>query len=144
MKPAFIAINLAACVLFSGCADHDDLGPLANFYHDCVGSRGPRQSYVRATLRRALAGDQTALHAVLTDNTDFGTGDNEAYSELPGILLGAVGDARYAEFVLSQTMEVQTAALSLLSPDQIPDFRHAYPRTAKLFYRQRHKHTRTV
>jgi len=110
------------------------LGPLEPFYHDCVGSRGTDQKYVRKTLRLALSGNESALQAVFTDKDHFGTGDNEAYSELPYILLQEIGDSRYSDFVKGQPASVQDAALCCLSPSFIPSFDSKYPKTSKLFY----------
>ena len=131
MRSKLIAFSLSTIFLLSGCAHYDDLGPLANFYHDCVGSSGPHQRYVRETLRRALAGDFTALHAVFTDHTNFGTGDNEAYTELPPIFLQTLGDNRYAAFAANQPEDVRASVLNFHS-EQIPDFARIYPKTAKL------------
>jgi hypothetical protein len=111
-----------------------DLGPLANYFrHDCVGARGPRRDEVHEVFKRALAGDHSAIRTVIMHRGDFGTGDNEAWSELPEIFLRVLGDAKYAAFVVSQPQAVQDSAL-FLSPEQLSDFEHRFPKTSKLYH----------
>ena len=144
MNPIVCVSAFVAVSFLSGCAGSSDLGPLSGYYrYDCIGARGPRRVYAHQTLQHALAGEHAALHAVFTDHTTFGTGDNEAWSELPGIFLRALGDDRYAAFVASQPKAVQSAALFLF-PEQIPHFTHAYPKTSKLFYARSQRNDRNA
>ena len=134
MRTTLHLISIASAVLLAGCASSNDLGPLSGYYrYDCVGSRGSHRGYVHDTFKRALAGDHAALYSIFHDRSTFGSGDNEAWSELPGIFLAALGDVRYSSFAASQPASIQTAALFLF-PEQLPDFIHTYPKTSKLFY----------
>jgi hypothetical protein len=142
MNPIVQVSAFVAASFLSSCASSSDLGPFSGYYrYDCIGARGPRRVYAHQTLQRALAGEHAALHAVFTDRATFGTGDNEAWSELPGIFLSALGDDLYAAFVVSQPKAVQSAAL-FLSPEQIPHFTRTYPKTAKLFYARSQRNNR--
>ena len=126
----------------AACATDPDLGPLAGYYrYDCAGARGPQRDRVREVFRRALAGEHAALRLVFTDRGTFGSGDNEAYSELPQLFLRTLGDERYASFVANQPAAVQESALSLF-PEQLPTFEREYPKTARLYHASRSRERR--
>ena len=130
----------ATCVLaFSGyttsASKSDDLGLLSDYYYDCPAKNGPRAAYVRKVVNRALAGDYAAMRLVIMHRGLFSTGDNEAYSGVPGALLRTLGDDRYAAFVISQPRDIQQAALAVY-PEQGSSFVHKFPKTSKLYHEQ--------
>jgi hypothetical protein len=109
------------------------LGLLTNYYYDCPARRGPHADQLRSTIRRALRGERAAMRLVIVHEGIFSTDDNEAYSEVPSALLRAVGDERFAAFLVRESPRVQQAALSFLSPKDIRDFDGLFPKTAKLY-----------
>ena len=114
-------------------AASSDLGLLANYYHDCPASYGPRATHFQSVIRGALCGDEAAMRSVIMHAGVFSTDDNEGYSEVPEALLRTLGDVRYAAFATGQSTEVRDAALGLL-PAPTQDFARTYPRTAKLYH----------
>ena len=130
---ALLAIFGLTLSSYGAVAASPDLGPLANYYHDCPASHGPQAAYLRSVIRRALRGDEAAMRSLIMHKGIFSTGDNEGYSEVPDVLLRTLDDVRYAAFVASQSAEVRDAALGLL-PAHTQDFVRKYPRTAKLYH----------
>lgn len=138
-----VALTFSSCV---AVAASSDLGLLANYYHDCPASQGPRAAHLRSVIRRALRGDEAAMRSVILHKGIFSTGDTEGYSEVPEALLRTIGDVRYAAFVTRQSAEVRDAALSL--PAHTQAFARMYPRTTKLYQAwiatQRHTSNQTM
>lgn len=132
MKTCILLIFMSAFCLLNGCMSESKLGPLANFWHDCSAHHSSNKRYAYDTLRRALSGDYAALHAVFFDPIVYDTGDNEAYAELPEMLLKALGDDYYVTFVLSQPGKVQARALGFFYPDQVLELLKKYPKTMRL------------
>src|SRR3954470_21422581 len=77
----------------------------------------PRKPY-RATFDKALNGDFSALHTVFTDES-YHTNDIE-WNLIPWHILQVIGDARYADFVLSRPSEERSTLLDLQSPYLMP------------------------
>ena len=130
---AFLPVFALTLSSYAAVAASSDLGLLANNYHDCPASHGPRATHLQSVIRRALCGDEAAMRSVILLTGMFSTGDNEGYSEVPEALLRTLGDVRCAAFVTSQSTEVRDAALGLL-PAPTQDFARTYPRTAKLYH----------
>jgi hypothetical protein len=130
---AFLAICTLTLSSYAATAPSSELGLLTNYYHDCPASHGQQAANLRAVIRRALRGDEVAMHRLIMHKGIFSTGDNEGYSEVPEALLRTVGDDRYAAFVRHQARDVQELALAVDS-EQIPGFKRRFPKTAKLYY----------
>ena len=111
-----------------------ELGLLRDCFYDCVGAHSPHREYVRSVIKRALAGDRLAMRTLTLHRGLFGTGDNEAYSEISMALLRTVGDSRYAAFVAGESAAVQREALESFGLESFPAFDRKFPKTAKLYH----------
>jgi hypothetical protein len=102
----------------------------------------------RTTFKRAIAGDFAALHTIFTDS-NYHSGDNEDWIDTHWAILHAVGDERFATFLLQLTPKQRDGVLmylgySIMVPD--PEFwryfdRH-FPHVAPIYrrYVASHRH----
>ena len=123
-------------------ASPDKLGLLTNYYGDCPARYGPHSAELRGTIREGLRGDAEAMRLLIIHEGIYSTGDNEGYSEVPQALLRTLGDVRYSSFLIREPAEVQQLAL-LVYPEQIPEFKRKFPKTAKLYHERFSRWRRT-
>jgi hypothetical protein len=103
----------------------------------------------RSVFQVALLGDHNALRRILNDtNNSFGPPDQEGYpsSVLTGAFLLAIGDEAFAEFIRTESLDVQrrvfgslnygpwslTYSTTTVSAVTESDFSRMFPRTAKI------------
>jgi|GEM_PF-5710536 len=145
MKRAFwISPGLFAALLAS-CATPDSVGRAeararvlgyAQEFGVVDEPTAAHQQLVARTLQRALDGDDMALAQIFTDSQTFVSGDNEGWCKMPWIILCAVGDKRFANFVVGQPAPVQNAAFEWLVGlfgGTEAELREGFPQTAKLY-----------
>ena len=126
--------TIALTVAIGETAGDAELRPLKDYFYDCVGAHTPHRQYVRGVIKRALAGDRSAMRTLTLHRGLFGTGDNEAYSEISIALLRTVGDSRYAAFVADESAAVQREALDAFGLERFPEFDRKFPKTARLYH----------
>ncbi len=103
----------------------------------------------RSVFQAALLGDHNALRRILNDtDNSFGPPDQEGYpsSVLAGAFLLAIGDEAFAEFIRTESLDVQcrvfgslnygpwslTYSATTVSAVTESDFSRLFPRTAKI------------
>jgi hypothetical protein len=128
--------TIALTVAIGETSRDAELGPLRNYFYDCVGAHTAHRQYVRSVIKRALAGDRSAMRTLTLHRGVFGTGNNEAYSEVSMALLRTLGDSRYAAFVIDEAPGVQREALRAFRLERFPEFDGKFPKTARLYHAQ--------
>ena len=135
-------LSLFAVALLSSCVSpRDTQRHAAEFILDkycpnfCEGYLRTHSSFYRQTFERAMAGDHAALRRVFFDS-DFHSGDNEAWHSAPGHILSALGDARFADFVSSLPARRQREAVVRVPTGLSGDdalFQRRFPLTHELY-----------
>jgi hypothetical protein len=135
--PTFFLLS----VLLSGCAARQasSTKPSAKavaFFEDYVRSDGPSPGTLPVFLS-ACRGDTQALRAVFSDYSRYGSGDNEAWGDVPDVILSEAGDETFSEFVENSTPEMRHSILKWLGPAEStlsasPELKRLYPKTADL------------
>jgi hypothetical protein len=129
-----ITCTIALTVAIGETPGDAELGPLKDYFYDCVGAHTSHRQHVRGVIKRALAGDRSAMRTLTLHRGLFGTGDNEGYSEISMALLRSVGDSRYAAFVADESAGVQREALDAFGLERFPEFDRKFPKTARLYH----------
>jgi len=86
---------------------------------------------------RASSGDTSAMREIFSDYARFGSGDNEAWGDVPDVILREVGDKTYAEFVANSDSNVRSSSLRWLGLPGSTLFEdiglsRSFPRTSQL------------
>jgi hypothetical protein len=106
------------------------------FFTDYVKSDGPAPDTLPVFLS-ACSGDQGSLDKIFSDYGRFGSGDNEAWGDVPDVLLEELGDLRFSSYASRQDIDRKITVLqwlgspgSTLSED--PKLRSSYPKTTAM------------
>jgi hypothetical protein len=62
----------------------------------------------------ACRGDHRALDRIFSDYGRFGSGDNEAWGDVPDMLLAAMGDRRFSGYLSQRDLPLRVAAVKWL------------------------------
>jgi hypothetical protein len=108
----------------------------SSFFADYVANDGPELDTLPVFLS-ACGGDQSALDAIFSDYDRFGSGDNEAWGDVPDVLLAELGDQRFSAYASKQDLRRKVAVLKWLGAPASSlfddsDSRRLYPKTAAL------------
>jgi hypothetical protein len=137
MKMLPLLLSVMACSCVNQAASNDRPSAEATrFFTDYVANDGPEPDTLPVFLR-ACNGDQSALDAIFSDYARFGSGDNEAWGEVPDTLLAELGDQRFSTYASKQNLEGRVAVLKWLGDPgsslcDDSDSRRLYPKTAAL------------
>jgi hypothetical protein len=106
------------------------------FFTDYVKSDGPAPDTLPVFLS-ACRGDQESLDKIFSDYGRFGSGDNEAWGDVPDVLLEELGDLRFSSYASQQCIERKVAVLKWLGfPGSTlyedPELSLSYPKTSAL------------
>ena len=88
-------------------------------------------------LLEACSGDISAMRKVFSHYDRFGSGDNEAWGDVPDVILRETGDKRYANFVVGSESDVRLASLRWLGAPgstlfEDSELSRSFPRTSRL------------
>jgi len=125
---------LAVSCAHPGVVEKHPSSEAVTFFKDYVENDGPEPDTFD-TFIKACGGDQEALVQIFSDYRRFGSGDNEAWGDVPDVILSELGDERFSSFVSSQETSIQTSAVRWLgSPGsnlfRDPERKARYPRMA--------------
>ena len=106
----------------------------SRFFADYVANDGPEPDTLPIFLS-ACSGDQSALDAIFSDYDRFGSGDNEAWGDVPDMFLSELGDQRFSAYASKQDLKRKVAVLKWLGAPRSSlcddsDARRLYPKTA--------------
>jgi len=138
MRPCAFALSFVVI----GCAQKPlesavTVSPEATrFFEDYVRSDASSQDTLPIFLE-ACGGDFRALRMVFTDYERFGSGDNEAWGDVPDVILREAGDHLYAEFLTTVDTDTRWSSLRWLGPPgstlfDEADLRHSFPLTSRI------------
>ena len=137
MKGLLLAgiLALAACSHLSIAPGRTSASAEA-FFKDYVRNDGPAADTLPDFIR-ASRGDYAALNAIFSDYARYGSGDSEAWGDVPDVLLEAIGDERFAEYLKQADPRIQLNAVRFLGLPgsnlyEDADLKKAYPRTAAI------------
>lgn len=126
---------LVACARPSTAPDLAATGAGA-FLKDYVRNDGPAADTLPDFIR-ASRGDYAALNAIFSDYARYGSGDSEAWGDVPDVLLEAIGDERFAEYLKQADPRIRLNAVRFLGLPgsnlyEDADLKKVYPRTAAI------------
>jgi hypothetical protein len=134
-------ISLLLSVLGCSCANQiasteRPTSTATEFFTDYVRSDGPDLETLQVFLS-ACRGDQESLDKIFSDYDRFGSGDNEAWGDVPDVLLEELGDLRFSSYASQQDLEQKVAILKWLGLPgstlyEDPELRFRYPKTSAL------------
>jgi hypothetical protein len=106
------------------------------FFKDYVRNDGPAADALPDFIR-ASRGDYAALNAIFTDYARYGSGDSEAWGDVPDVLLEQIGDERFARYLDRQELAIQLNAVKFLGAPgsnlyEDAESKKTYPRTAEI------------
>ena len=130
-----LSVMASSCVNQATFNDHPTVEAY-RFFTDYVANDGPEPDTLPIFLS-ACDGDQGALDTIFSDYDRFGSGDNEAWGDVPDMLLGEIGDRRFSAYASKQNLERRVAVLKWLGAPGLSlcgdsDSRRRYPQTAAL------------
>lgn len=107
-----------------------------SFFTDYVKYDGPAPNTLPVFLN-ACNGDEQSLDQIFGDYGRFGSGDNEAWFDVPGKLLEELGDQKFSQYVKSKPLHQKKTLLKYLgSPDSTlyedSTLKLLYPYTSEL------------
>jgi hypothetical protein len=134
-------ITLLLSVLGCSCVNHlasseRPISKASAFFTDYVMSEGPAVDTLPIFLS-ACRGDQVSLDKIFSDYGRFGSGDSEAWGEVPDVLLEELGDLRFSSYVNHQDFKRKVTVLKWLGLPgstlyEDPELKMSYPRTAAM------------
>ena len=135
MLPLLLFVTACSCANHAISNDRPSSGA-SKFFSDYVANDGPAPDTLPIFLS-ACSGDQGALDAIFSDYDRFGSGDNEAWGDVPDMLLSELGDQRFSSYASEQNLERRVAVLKWLGDPgsslyEDSNLRHLYPKTAAL------------
>jgi hypothetical protein len=135
MLPLLLSVMACSCVNQGG-SNHRPSSGASSFFADYVANDGPEPDTLPIFLS-ACSGDQSALDAIFSDYDRFGSGDNEAWGDVPDMLLAELGDQRFSAYASKQDFKHRVAVLKWLGAPgsslcDESDSRRLYPKTAAL------------
>lgn len=135
MLPLLLSVMACSCVNQAASNGRPTAGA-SRFFTDYVANDGPEADTLPIFLS-ACNGDQSALDAIFSDYDRFGSGDNEAWGDVPDMLLAELGDQRFSTYASKQNLERRVAVLKWLGAPgsslcDDSDSRRLYPKTAAL------------
>jgi hypothetical protein len=106
------------------------------FFKDYVANDGPRSDTLPVFME-GCRGNHQALVQIFSDYRRFGSGDNEAWLDVPDIILSEMGDQKFAAFLLEQKLPLQISAVKYLGEPALSLFQDSpmatrYPITAQI------------
>jgi hypothetical protein len=106
------------------------------FFKDYVANDGP-QSDTLPVFMEGCRGNHQALVQIFSDYKRFGSGDNEAWENVPDMILSEMGDQKFSTFLLEQKLSLQLSAVKYLgdlgsSLFQDSSMAARYPKTAQI------------
>jgi hypothetical protein len=137
MKMLQLLLSVMACSCVNQAASNDrPTDGASKFFTDYVTNDGPEPDTLPVFLS-ACNGDQSALDAIFSDYTRFGSGDNEAWGDVPDMLLAELGDQRFSSYASKQNLERRVTVLKWLGTPgsslcDDTDSRRLYPKTAAI------------
>jgi hypothetical protein len=135
MKIIPLLLSLIACSCVNHPLSSERPTPKAvRFFTDYVNYDGPAPDSLPVFLS-ACRGDRASLDAIFSDYKRFGSGDNEAWIAVPGVLLEELGDQQFSSYASGLSDQRKVTVLGYLgSPGCTldPDLRRLYPKTAAL------------
>lgn len=137
MKILPLLLSLIACSCFNQTASSERPTPKAvRFFTDYVNYDGPAPDSLPVFLS-ACQGDRNSLDAIFSDYKRFGSGDNEAWVDVPDVLLEELGDQQFYSYASSLSIQRKVRVLRYLGfPGSTlyedPNLRRLYPKTAAL------------
>lgn len=137
MKMFPLLLSVIACSCANRAVSNDRPSSSASgFFAAYVANDGPAPDTLPIFLS-ACSGDQSALDAIFSDCDQFGSGDNEAWGDVPDVLLAELGDQRFSAYASKQDLRGKVAVLKWLGAPgsslcDDSDSRRLYPKTAAL------------
>ena len=137
MKMLLLLLSVMACSCANQAVSNDrPSSGASSFFPNYVANDGPEPDTLPIYLS-ACRGDQSALDAIFSDYERFGSGDNEAWGDVPDILLAELGDQRFSAYASKQNFKRKVAVLKWLGTPgsslcDDSDSRRLYPKTAAL------------
>jgi hypothetical protein len=106
------------------------------FFKDYVANDGP-QSDTLPVFMEGCRGNHQALVQIFSDYKRFGSGDNEAWENVPDMILSEMGDQKFSTFLLEQKLSLQLSAVKYLGEPASSLFQDSstaaqYPKTAQI------------
>lgn len=106
------------------------------FFKDYVANDGP-QNETLPVFMEGCRGNHQALVQIFSDYKRFGSGDNEAWVDVPDMFLSEMGDQKFSAFLLEQKLTLQISAVKYLGDPGSSLFRDSsmaarYPKTAQI------------
>lgn len=135
MLPLILSMMASSCVNQAAFSDRPTV-EASRFFTNYVLKDGPEPDTLPIFLS-ACNGDQIALDAIFSNYRRFGSGDNEAWGDVPDVLLAELGDQRFSTYASKQNSERMGAVLKWLGPPGTSlcddaELRRHYPKTAAL------------
>lgn len=135
MLPLLLSVMAASCAN-QAPSNHRPSAQATIFFTDYVAKDGPEPDTLPVFLR-ACNGDKSALDAIFSDYARFGSGDNEAWVDVPDMLLAELGDQRFSTYASKQDLKRRVAVLKWLGAPGSSLYddstsRRLYPKTAAL------------
>jgi hypothetical protein len=135
MLPLLVSVIVCSCANQAASNDRPSSGA-SNFFADYVANDGPDPDTLPIFLS-ACSGNQSALDAIFSNYDRFGSGDNEAWGDVPDMLLAELGDQRFSSYASKQDFTHKVAMLKWLGAPgsslcDDSDSRRLYPKTAVL------------
>lgn len=106
------------------------------FFKDHVANDGP-QNETLPVFMEGCRGNHQALVQIFSDYRRFGSGDNEAWVDVPDMILSEMGDQKFSAFLLEQKLPLQISVVKYLGDPgsslfQDPSMAARYPKTAQI------------
>lgn len=135
MLPLLLCVTACSCVIQPASTDRPT-AVASKFFTDYVANDGPEPDTLPIFLS-ACSGDQIALDEIFSDYGRFGSGDSEAWGDVPDMLLAELGDRRFSAYASKQDLKRKAAVLKWLGDPgsslcDDPALRRLYPKTAAL------------
>ena len=137
MKMSLLLLTAVVCSCTSQNPSSDRPTPEASeFFADYVKNDGPSPDTLPVFLS-ACRGDLTSLDAIFSDYKRFGSGDSEAWGDVPDVFLAELGDQRFSSYASRQSLARRITVLKWLgvpgtSLFEDTELRKCYPKTASL------------
>ena len=137
MKMLLLLLSVMACSCANQAVSNDrPSSGASSFFANYVANDGPEPDTLPIFLS-ACRGDQSALDAIFSDYDRFGSGDNEAWGDVPDMLLAELRDQRFSAYASKQDFKRKVAVLKWLGTPgsslcDDSDSRRLYPKTAAL------------